>query len=325
MGNVAPHDVEVWPEPPPWRRFECKGTERDRKGIPAEPLGDTFRARDEIVELVNAAIHLRRPLLVTGKPGTGKSSLAHAIAYELKLGKLLEWPITSRSTLQEGLYHYDAIGRLQDVSVVERARDKGGQMATPDIDKFISLRPLGTALLPASRPRVLLVDEIDKGDVDLPNDLLHVFEKGEFEIPELARDAKKKAIVRPADGDEGVEIERGKVQCREFPIVILTSNGEREFPAAFKRRCIRVTMPEPKDDIELKEIVKAHFGKTKEAQDAALAIATPLILAFLAKRTEGDLATDQLLNAIRLRMSGGDLDENSVLHNALLRPLSSTG
>lgn len=125
--------------------------------------------------MVNAALYLRRPLLVTGNPGTGKTSLAYSVAYELDLGEVLYWPITTRTTLKDGLYNYDAVGRLQDAKL------------NPDdslnrIGKYITLGPLGTALLPSERPRVLLIDEIDKSDVDLPNDLLHVFENGEYTI-----------------------------------------------------------------------------------------------------------------------------------------------
>jgi MoxR-like ATPase len=312
-----PHAVLTWPEAPPWRSFQTKPI--NRKAIPPETRGDTFRATDDLIELVNAAVHLRRPLLVTGKPGTGKSSLARAIARELMLGRLLVWPINSRSTLQEGLYHYDAIGRLQDAS------RESGRLATvgptASLGQYLRLGPLGTALLPATRPRVLLIDEIDKSDIDLPNDLLHVLEEGEFEIPELARDKNVINQVKPAvgDGDEDIPIQRGRVCCKEVPIIVMTSNGEREFPPAFKRRCIRIDMPEPTPE-QLERIVVAHFG-----DPAVLQLAKPLIEAFLEKRKDGDLATDQLLNVIRVRMSGANLDENSLLRKVLLRPLSVDG
>jgi MoxR-like ATPase len=318
-GNQIPHAVKRWPPPPPWRRFDGKPLRR--RSIPPEPKGDTFCADGSIIDLVNAAIHLRRPLLVTGKPGTGKSSLARAIARELKLGRTLVWPINSRSTRQEGLYQYDAIGRLQDASLAKQAaRSKA---SASDIGKYLRLGPLGTALLPSTFPRVLLIDEIDKSDIDLPNDLLYIFEEGEFEIPELARDAAEIVHVRPAtgDGEEPIPIRHGKVRCCEFPIVVLTSNGEREFPAAFNRRCIRVDMPEPDADA-LAAIVKAHFAGEPEMNAEAEQISASLVKAFLEHRKDAELATDQLLNLLRVRLGGAEVDESSLLRKVLLRPLS---
>src|SRR5262249_6853717 len=193
-----------WPEPPPWRVFD--GLDKKR--------GLTYRPTDVEKEAVNAALYLRRPLLVTGPPGSGKSSLAYAVAEELEPGKdVLRWPINSRSTLAEGLYRYDAVARLRDASL-RRQDGAAGEADVLDIGDYLTLGPLGTALLPRDRPRVLLIDEIDKSDIDLPNDLLHVFEEGRYEIPELVRAAPKQPRVRvlPCDGrpdrDEGrVEIE----------------------------------------------------------------------------------------------------------------------
>src|SRR5579883_1738754 len=168
-----PHNgIERLPAPPNWRRFD-----KEERGV-------TYQARGEEIDLVNAALYLRRPLLVTGKPGTGKSSLAYAVAKELQLKEVLRWNITTRSTLQQGLYRYDAIGRLQDAQ-------GSGKDNLSEIGKYIQLGPLGTALLPSLNPKVLLIDEIDKSDIDLPNDLLNIFEEGEFEIPELARIADR--------------------------------------------------------------------------------------------------------------------------------------
>ena len=118
----------------------------------------------------------------------------------------------------------------------------------PDITDYLTLGPLGTALLPTRRPRALLIDEIDKADIDLPNDLLNVFERGEFEIPELARLGGSHDIREAPPGTERFAIRDGYVRCAQFPFVVLTSNGERDFPAAFLRRCIRLRMPPP--DVE---------------------------------------------------------------------------
>jgi MoxR-like ATPase len=322
QGTREPHDQPApLPPPPPWRAFD---------GGPVVPLpaGEdnavgrrlgvhdkttAYRASDEVVRKVNAALYLRRALLITGKPGTGKSTLAYDVAQELRLGPVLTWSITSRSTLQEGLYHYDAIGRLQEASLRERQGDQTSTERAPDIGRYLRLGPLGTALLPRARPRVLLIDELDKSDIDLPNDLLHTFEEGEFEIAELLG-------VMTADGAEQMPVERGRIRCRAFPLVLITSNGEREFPPAFLRRCVRLDI-KPPDRNQLVSIVAAHLGPD------AVAASTPLIEAFLDARERGDLATDQLLNAIYLATSGGLAPEVTFDHliAMLLQPLDTSG
>jgi MoxR-like ATPase len=240
------------------------------------------------VELVNTALYLRRPLLVTGKPGVGKSTLALALAYELNLGPVLRWPITSHSTIKEALYSYDALGRLHEVNV------EASEM-TADLGRYLSLGPLGTALLPRSRPRVLLIDEIDKSDIDLPNDLLNLLEDGEYQIPELTRIAADRPEVKvaTADRDGRATIHEGRVRCSAFPVIVLTSNREREFPPAFLRRCVPLEI-RPPDRAQLAAIVEARLGADMRAT------ADDIITAFLNRQTHHELATDQLLNAIYL-------------------------
>ncbi|MEV6349950.1 ATP-binding protein [Actinoplanes sp. NPDC051851] len=314
-----PHDgIEMLPPPPPWRRFDGGPALRFDPDAYPTPAAFAVRARsyeadEETVNLVNAAIRLRRPLLVTGKPGMGKSTLAHSIAYELRLGPVLSWPVTSRSTLGEALYRYDAIGRL---GAGYEHRDGAD---APPIGRYLTLGPLGTALLPWERPRVLLVDELDKSDVDLPNNLLHVFEEGQYEILELTRLPESESDVRvlSADGLQ-VPIHRGRVTCRAFPIVVITNNAEREFPPPFLRRCIRVDIPAPRPEA-LTRIVAGYFSG-EHAADAA-----DLIREFIGLREHADLATDQLLNAIYL-VAGADAAPPSMretLKTALLRELST--
>ncbi|CAL9336290.1 MoxR family ATPase [Streptomyces sp. Tu 3180] len=335
-GAGVPHDgIAELPPPPPWRDFDgaplvppapaLEAASTRRLGVRGRQ-GALHRPSTREQELVNAALYLRRPLLVTGEPGSGKSTLAHSVAHELGLGRVLTWPIVSRTTLRDGLYQYDALGRLQDLQI-ERgltAPPEHTETDPPraqDIGTYIRLGPLGTALLPSARPRVLLIDELDKSDIDLPNDLLNVLEDGEYVIPELERIAERapEVDVRCDDGTK-VTVRGGRVRCRAFPFVVLTSNGERDFPAPLLRRCIHFRLDRP-DKEQLAGMVRAHFGEDAPGRYESL------IDAFVS-RSSGDVrAVDQLLNAIHLIDEAGWTDEEETrerLTAELLRPLDRT-
>jgi MoxR-like ATPase len=183
----------------------------------------------ELRDGVNVAISLEKPLLVRGEPGTGKTLLAHAIAEDLGL-PLLTWHVKSTTEAQEGLYVYDTVQRLHD------SRFDDGDVG--DIEQYIDLGPLGRAFAMTEdggdRP-VLLIDEIDKADMEFPNDLLHELDEMQFTISETQR----------------------TVEARKRPIVVITSNAEKELPDAFLRRCVfhYIDFPEPE---LMREIVDVH-------------------------------------------------------------------
>ena len=200
-----------------------------------------------------------------------------------------------------------------------QARQAGGQKEKVKVEDFLTLGPLGTALLPSKWPKALLIDEIDKADLDLANDLLNAFEEAQFPIPELMRDPDgQNALVRTWKNSFGKKkVEGGTTWvCRAFPLVVLTSNGEREFSAPFLRRCVRLDIQQP-DDKMLASIVSAHFKGKEEA------VVRQRVAEFFARQGEGKLATDQLLNAVFLLESAVfQEDERARLLDLLYRELT---
>jgi MoxR-like ATPase len=180
---------------------------------------------------VNVAIALKRPLLVRGEPGTGKTLLSHSVAKDLSKN-LIIWNIKSTTKAQEGLYVYDTVQRLND--------SRFGDKDIHDIRQYIKLGKLGEAFT-SSEELVLLIDEIDKADLEFPNDLLNELDEMSFYIPETGETVK--AAYRP--------------------IVIITSNAEKELPDAFLRRCIFHYIEFPSADL-MEEIVRVHFPNIKQ-------------------------------------------------------------
>lgn len=301
-------------EPPPWREFSKKtsveGDFIDRfTDMPEDQKrkGSKYKIDREKSLLVDAAILLRRPILVSGYPGVGKTSLAYAIAWQLGLGRVLRWSITSRSTLEDGLYHYEAIGRLNDAALGKEGVKQGTGNAN-EIGKYITLGPLGTAFLPNKsgpyQPRVLLIDEIDKCDIDLPNDLLHLMEEGQFEIREIARmnNPTGRVNIRTDDGTEVEVSGKGVVTCDDFPIVIMTTNEERDFSPAFNRRCIRLSMELPEKP-QLEAIVTAHLEDTELLKSPE---AQELLGMFVNQKNDPEtrISVDRLINTLHLLSVG---------------------
>ena len=190
-----------------------------------------YVASPELLGAVNIATALQKPLLVKGEPGTGKTMLAQAVAEAL--GKqLIIWSVKSTTKAQDGLYVYDVVQRLYD--------SQFGNAGVDDIAKYIKLGKLGEAFS-ADEQVVLLIDEIDKADLEFPNDLLWELDKMEFYIPET----------------------KETVKAKHRPIVIITSNAEKELPDAFLRRCIfhYIAFPDPE---QMEKIVRVHFDRLDE-------------------------------------------------------------
>lgn len=201
---------------------------------------DTYIATRDLQISVHAAIHLQKPLIVKGEPGTGKTLLAHEIARSLEMD-IFTWHIKSTTTAQQGLYEYDAVSRLRDSQL--------GSDRVEDISNYIKRGKLWEAFT-ADKTVVLLIDEIDKADIEFPNDLLLELDRMEFYCYELQQ----------------------TIVAKQRPIVIITSNNEKELPDAFLRRCLfhYIQFPEAPT---MKRIVEVHFpGLDQELLDRAMKI-----------------------------------------------------
>lgn len=193
---------------------------------------DRYVATDELTMAASAAITLERPLLVKGEPGTGKTMLAEEMARSLGL-PLFEWHIKSTSKAQQGLYEYDAVSRLRDSQL--------GDERVHDIRNYIKKGPVWQAFEAEQRP-VLLIDEIDKADIEFPNDLLRELDRMEFYVYETQQ----------------------VIRAHHRPIVVITSNNEKELPDAFLRRCFFHYIRFPDRDTML-DIVRVHYPDLKQA------------------------------------------------------------
>ncbi len=192
----------------------------------------TYLTNDALEAAVNCALALERPLLVKGEPGTGKTLLAEAIAESMS-AELIHWPVKSTTRAQDGLYIYDTVQRLYDA--------RFGDGDVKDIRRYIKMGPLGRAFSSEKRV-VLLIDEVDKADVEFPNDLLHELDRMRFVVGET--------------GDE--------IVAKERPIVIITSNNEKELPDAFLRRTVFHFIDFPDAEL-MKKIVRVHHPKLEQS------------------------------------------------------------
>lgn len=194
---------------------------------------DSYIVSPELREAVNVAVSIQKPLLIKGEPGTGKTVLAEAIAQQLGM-ELITWHIKSTTRAQDGLYIYDTVQRLND------SRFGGDNVDVSNVRNYIKYGPLGQALAADTR-QILLVDEIDKADMEFPNDLLHELDRMSFRVEETGE----------------------TITAKERPIVIITSNNEKELPDAFLRRCVFHYISFPDKDL-MSEIVRVHHPDVEE-------------------------------------------------------------
>lgn len=231
----------------------------------------TYLTNESLEAAVNCALALERPLLVKGEPGTGKTLLANAIAEALSLD-LIHWPVKSTTRAADGLYVYDTVQRLYDA--------RFGDGDVKDIRRYIKLGALGRAFASSERV-VLLIDEVDKADLEFPNDLLHEIDRMRFVVSET--------------GDEVVASQR--------PVVVITSNNEKELPDAFLRRCVFHFIDFPDPEL-MKRIVRVHHPRVDDS------LVDQAVVAFYELRSVPRLrkrpSTSELVDWISVLMQASD-------------------
>ena len=246
---------------------------------PKTTEGSSYLPSRDLVEAVNLAIYLQRPLLLKGEPGCGKTQLASAVAFELGL-PLESWYVKSTSPARDGLYTYDAVGRLRDAQLAGSGRLTDEQIRQADDPaSYIRWGPLGRAFLSQQRT-VVLIDEIDKADIDFPNDLLLELDKQEFLVEETG----------------------ATITARIPPIVFITSNDEKDLPDAFLRRCLFHFVEFPAHD-RLLQILRSRFPTTPE-ELVTQAVARFLELREAMKREKGGsgkkVSTSELIDWVQV-------------------------
>lgn len=257
---------------------------------------DFYVAPDGVAEVVNLAIDLQRPLLVEGEPGCGKTMLAYSIAAEKQVGAPIKIMVKSTSRAQDLLYRFDGFRRLQDAQSPQNVQ---AQRMYP----YLSLNPLGEAINQRRRC-VVLIDEIDKADIDFPNDLLDVLDTFSFDIPDLP--AEEEEECRRVKGF-GRHVALGATTPGELvhPIVVITSNREKRLPEPFLRRCLYVRLKFPDNQADLHAIVRKNTqldeaALNQQVLEAAISAFRGVRSAALAGQLQKPPSTSELIDWVKI-------------------------